>query len=153
MVFHGIISDIFRYVVTLYTAVKSLLDPWAIQHMAMHVMFRRDLNELKVSRKAERPHVRPRVGLSAFAYIYDYIYIQIIFLDFLHQKYTASHGSPICPSFPSLGVPRPSFWPRRSSSWPWPDAWEIRSAASRHRRATVEPLVGTEAGLFCSNWV
>ena len=30
--------------------------------MAMHVMFRRDLNELKVSRKAERPHVRPRVG-------------------------------------------------------------------------------------------
>ena len=37
--------------------------------MAMHVMFRRDLNELKVSRKAERPHVRPRVGLSAFALV------------------------------------------------------------------------------------
>ena len=37
--------------------------------MAMHVMFRRDLNELKVSRKAERPHVRPRVGPSAFALV------------------------------------------------------------------------------------
>ena len=64
---------------------KSLQDPIAIQHMAMHVMFRRDLNELKVS-KAERPNVRPRVGLSAFAYIYmcvintisvTYIYIYI----------------------------------------------------------------------------
>ena len=59
-------------------SVKSLQDPWAIQHMAMHVLFRRDLNELKVSRKAERPHVRPRVGLSAFAYIYS-IYFKVIF--------------------------------------------------------------------------
>ena len=62
----NVIYDIYD----IYTYVKSLLDPWAIQHMAMHVMFRRDLNELKVSRKAERPHVRPRVGLSAFAYVY-----------------------------------------------------------------------------------
>jgi hypothetical protein len=54
-----------------YIYVKSLLDPSAIQHMAMHVMFRRDLNELKVSRKAERPNVRPRVGLSVFALVAD----------------------------------------------------------------------------------
>ena len=53
----------------IYICVKSLQDPIAIQHMAMHVMFRRDLNELKVSRKAERPNVRPRVGLSAFALV------------------------------------------------------------------------------------
>ena len=91
-------------------------------------------------------------------YIWLYMYMQIIFLDFLHQKYTASHESPTFSypffhPFPSLGVPRPSFWPRRSSSWPWPDAWQIRSAASRHRRARVEPSVATEAGLFCSNWV
>ena len=57
------------YIYNIY--VKSLLDPSAIQHMAMHVMFRRDLNELKVSRKAERPNVRPRVGLSAFALVAD----------------------------------------------------------------------------------
>jgi hypothetical protein len=67
------------FLIYIYMCVKSLQDPIAIQHMAMHVMFRRDLNELKVSRKAERPNVWPRVGLSAFAYIMYYMLFYIIY--------------------------------------------------------------------------
>ena len=82
---------------------KSLRNPIA-SHMSRHVMFRRDLNELKVSRKAERPHVRPRVGLSAFAYIYDYIYIYPN--HFLRFSTSKIYGFPWISHLSIFSIPR-----------------------------------------------